>query len=200
MRRRMFLALTMASCLATKAGAVTPMSDDRFWTIMDRTATLERRPDAQSRALHQELASLSAEDVAAFDAAFERQMQRAYSWRLWGAAYIANGGCSDDGFVYFRLWLISKGRRVFDAVLQDPDALADFHPTPGPDGVYEFEAFGYVAREVLAQKGVGEGAGLPDGDPGDPSPAGEPFQDAPAWLAAHYPKLWKRFGTHPRGS
>jgi hypothetical protein len=29
----------------------------------------------------------------------------------WGAAYLANGGCSDDGFDYFRGWLIGQGRK-----------------------------------------------------------------------------------------
>ena len=26
---------------------------------------------------------------------------------------VANGGCSDDGFDYFRGWLIAQGREVF---------------------------------------------------------------------------------------
>jgi hypothetical protein len=42
----------------------------------------------------------------------------------WGAAYLANGGCSDDGFDYFRGWLIGQGRKVYETVLADPDSLA----------------------------------------------------------------------------
>lgn len=30
----------------------------------------------------------------------------AYRRDLWAAAYHANGGCSDDGFIDFRIWLI----------------------------------------------------------------------------------------------
>jgi hypothetical protein len=40
------------------------------------------------------------------------------------AAYLANGGASDDGFDYFRGWLIAQGREVFDSAVADPDALA----------------------------------------------------------------------------
>ena len=36
-----------------------------------------------------------------------------------------NGGCSDDGFDYFRGWLIVQGREVFEHVVADPDTLAD---------------------------------------------------------------------------
>ena len=39
-------------------------------------------------------------------------MDDSYRWDLWGAAYLANGGCSDDGFDYFRGWLIGQGRKV----------------------------------------------------------------------------------------
>jgi hypothetical protein len=33
-------------------------------------------------------------------------------------------GCSDDGFDYFRGWLIVQGYEVFDQGVTDPDALA----------------------------------------------------------------------------
>ncbi|WP_434442751.1 DUF4240 domain-containing protein [Lentzea sp. E54] len=43
---------------------------------------------------------------------------------LWAAAYLINGGCSDDGFDYFRGWLLTQGEEVYDAALADPDSLA----------------------------------------------------------------------------
>lgn len=63
-----------------------------------------------------------------------------YRAPLWAAAYVINGGCSDDGFDYFRGWLIMQGREVFEQVLADPEALAD-NPTvchAAPEG-YELE-------------------------------------------------------------
>lgn len=44
--------------------------------------------------------------------------------QLWAAGYLINDGCSDDGFEYFRAWLIAQGREVFERVVADPDALA----------------------------------------------------------------------------
>ncbi|MFF5497583.1 DUF4240 domain-containing protein [Streptomyces aquilus] len=36
-----------------------------------------------------------------------------------------NGGCSDDGFDYFRGWPIAQGREDFERATADPDALAE---------------------------------------------------------------------------
>jgi hypothetical protein len=52
-------------------------------------------------------------------------MSDSYRQPVWAAAYVINGGCSDDGFEYFRGWLITQGREVFDRVVADPDALSD---------------------------------------------------------------------------
>jgi hypothetical protein len=40
-----------------------------------------------------------------------------------GAAYIIDGGCSDDGFEYFRCWLISRGKETFIKLKANPDSL-----------------------------------------------------------------------------
>ena len=47
-----------------------------------------------------------------------------YQNPLWAAAYLINGGCSDDGFDYFRGWLLLQGQEVFEAAVADPDSLA----------------------------------------------------------------------------
>ncbi|MET9230790.1 DUF4240 domain-containing protein [Lentzea sp. NPDC003310] len=48
-----------------------------------------------------------------------------YQNPLWAAAYMINGGCSDDGFDYFRGWLLTQGEETYHAVVASPDALAD---------------------------------------------------------------------------
>ncbi|WP_326608069.1 DUF4240 domain-containing protein [Streptomyces sp. NBC_01800] len=52
-------------------------------------------------------------------------MAASYRAPLWAAAYLINGGCSDDGFDYFRGWLITQGRAVYEQVIADADRLAD---------------------------------------------------------------------------
>lgn len=43
-----------------------------------------------------------------------------------GAAFVVMGGCSDDGFDYFRGWLISRGEEVFNQVIKNPEFLAEY--------------------------------------------------------------------------
>ncbi len=49
----------------------------------------------------------------------DEKLALAYHWDLWALAYMAQGGCSDDGFRDFRAWLILQGKELFEAALQD---------------------------------------------------------------------------------
>jgi hypothetical protein len=175
------------------------MQDDRFWALIERTLADESDPGHQLETLSAVLSELPTSEIEQFEAAFWRQMNRSYTYDLWGAAYVVHGGASDDGFEYFRRWLISKGRGVFERVLGNPDDLADLL-VADVDGVLEFEEFAYVAGDVWAHRtgrSVDEflsesGAPLPGS-----APHGTPFEKDEAYLSARYPKLWRRFGEHP---
>lgn len=78
-----------------------------------------------ARQVRQTLTALTADEVAALNHPLHDLMVGSYRVDLWGAAYQLNGGCSDDGFEYFRGWLLAQGREVFERVVADPDELAD---------------------------------------------------------------------------
>jgi len=186
---------------AVQTGSVQAMDETRFWAIVDRTAVHGSDPERQVEALRSELEALSAEDVVAFRNAFEAQLARAYTWDLWAVAYVAHGGASDDGFEYFRRWMVSRGRTVFERLLVRPDDLPDLLVAE-VDGVLEFEEILYVTDEVWAAK-----TGLDGGDmPVDLTsmtvglqPRGEPFDEDPDHLAQRLPRTWARFGDRPLG-
>lgn len=69
--------------------------------------------------------------IEAFDAALAALVAESYLTELWAAAYLINAGASDDGFDYFRGWLIAQGRDVFEAALADPDSLAEIPAVRG---------------------------------------------------------------------
>ena len=107
-------------------GNAAAFSEDRFWSIVDISAQQAGGDQrAQEEALKKELLTLSEEDLIGFDRTYRAMIDRAYHWDLWAAAYIINGGCSDDGFDYFRDWLISLGRSAYEDALRDPETLAD---------------------------------------------------------------------------
>ena len=186
---------------AQESKRIAPMSEDRFWALIGTTTAYERDPERQLATLLAGLRKLSVEEIEAYEVAFDGQMKRSYSWDLWGAAYVVHGGASDDGFEYFRCWLISKGRGVFEKVMADPDSLAEIL-VPNVQGVLEFERFAYVARQVWSEK-----TGRPRGEMPNAAnmvypnrkPSGTEFAEDTAHLAKRYPKLWRRFGTNPLG-
>lgn len=71
-----------------------------------------------------ELARLDLDDILLWHNVFAAYQRLSYKEKLWAAAYVINGGCSDDGFDYFRGWLTAQGREVFHAALNNPDSLA----------------------------------------------------------------------------
>lgn len=167
------------------------MTEEQFWQIIQSSfEKSEGDMDDQMDALREELEELTPKEVAAFDKQFEVLRLRAYSWDLWGAAYILEGGCSDDGFLDFRTWLISRGKDWFERALKDPDSLAEY-PGDLQEGGAMFEEFAYVANEVYEDK-TGK---VPKHDLAAlPQPAGDPFdEDDEESFRSRWPKLFLKY-------
>lgn len=173
------------------------MPADRFWSIVEQTSGKDGLD--QAAALQDALKQKSADDVLAFDMTLRTEHLRAYRWDLWAVGYIANGGMSDDGFEYFRYWLVSRGRSVFERVSGDPDALADIVPRDRQDAL-ENEAFGSATAIVWIGKTKRSfeayGALLDALNVCQPMPSA-PSGTKAASLKDSYPKTWKRFGHKP---
>jgi hypothetical protein len=105
---------------------------DTWWALIDEARAAagaradDRDPpdDPLPGALAGVLGRLATEEIADFAVAHLRMRGSAYLWRLWGAAYLIEGGCPDDGFMDFRDGLILLGQGAFDRALADPDSLA----------------------------------------------------------------------------
>jgi Protein of unknown function (DUF4240) len=95
----------------------------RFWKL---TESAYRADGVEHfEALKAIQALMSEDELVAYQARFDELMAAANLIDLWGAAYLINGGCSDDGFHDFRAWLIGRGRHVYESALKNPDTLAD---------------------------------------------------------------------------
>ncbi|GAA1536441.1 DUF4240 domain-containing protein [Dactylosporangium maewongense] len=115
------------------------MDQDEFWAIVDRaregiedTRTAEGAKQVAEK-VGQRLAELGREAAVAFDLRYAVLDAESYDWNLWGAAYLMRGGCSDDAFDYFRGWLVTQGRSIWERALRDPDTLAELGIDPDDD-------------------------------------------------------------------
>ncbi len=121
------------------------MDQDRFWELVEAAGAVAGGDcQAQAIQLAAMLEQLPAEEIIAFERHSVRLLDEADRWDLWGAAYQINSGCSDDGFVYFRGWLLTQGRAIWEAALRDPDSLAT-HPAVATGDALECEDVLYVA-------------------------------------------------------
>jgi hypothetical protein len=161
------------------------MTLDEFWSVIEDARKGSSDEVEISGRVQQSLQKATAEAVKDFEEHRCRLMEESYTWELWGAAYIINGGCSDDGFDYFRGWLFTQGRSVFELALQAPDSLADI-----VDDEVECEDFLYAtynAYESLTGKEIDGGViRLPD--------LGEGWDfDDDEEMSRRYPRLWAKF-------
>ena len=155
-RRIILLTASLIALLGQSSpnfAAPIPMNEQKFWQLIEAVkkaagADLESRPAV----LQKHLSSLEPEEIQGFQQRYEALLLEANSWNLWGAAYLMNGGCSDDGFKYFRDWLISEGQKTFKGAVANPDSLASI---PRRE-YFELESFGYAALKAFAAKGPGE--------------------------------------------
>lgn len=163
------------------------MTEDEFWAFISRSREKSTECEQQASELAWLLSAQPAAEIQSFDDIFAAKRQEAYRWDLWGAAYIINGGCSDDGFEYFRCWLIGQGREVFDRAVAEPDSLADI--LTGDEDDVECEDLLYAADRAHEDL-IGDP--LPPREfSGSPEPAGRQWEEDE--LDSLFPRLSARF-------
>ena len=165
------------------------MNDEQFWAyIQDCHVASGGDMDQKDQLIKAAIGRLSGEEAETFYTIFNQTMDAAYTWGLWGAAYIIDGGCGDDAFADFRAALISRGRSAFQNATANPDSLAD----EDIDLVAWFhEGFQYAVTEgVQAALGTRPRRAYPP----PTTPVGKRWTDAT--VRSDFPNLASRVTPH----
>lgn len=130
-------------------GPITEINQDSFWDLIHETKNAcGQDMDAMLAYLKDRLVSMGPTQAQNFHDIIHAYEDLADKFGLWDAAGIMKEyGCSDDGFIDFRAWLIAQGREVYFAALADPDSLADVVPY----GDCCFEQLSYVGDYAYEQ-------------------------------------------------
>jgi hypothetical protein len=164
--------------------------DAGYWQVIETTIPAEGvASEDHVEAIVSALQELDPKEIVAFDRFVRTQLNRAYRWDLWAVAYIALGGCGDDGFEYFRLWVIAHGKEYFERALGDPQRAVD-DLKPGDEGDCEF--LGYAAMKAYEAKTGGQKLPWDDSVARKDEPDGENWDEHS--VDKLYPELAKRFG------
>lgn len=125
------------------------LDEDLFWKIIENSLSETLNQNEQEHYLIDTLSKLIPKDIVGFYLRNSKLMADSYTSELWCAIYIVNGGCSDDGYEYFRSWLISRGKDVYYKVVEKPDNLIEFIPKKAS---LEFEGFMYITIEAFKKR------------------------------------------------
>ncbi len=164
--------------------------ENEFWSLIERAKSKAEDTNNQIEILTELLASRTNEDIIEFGNIFWQLQHKSYQSDLWAAAYIINGGCSDDGFEYFRGWLIAQGKDIFYNTMKDPQYLTRILKE-NEIGEVECEDMLSVAGDAYINK---TGKSYDDFMAQITMPS---YQDIDlAWeeddLEKKYPRLWKK--------
>lgn len=124
---------------------VSEVNKDTFWTLIAE-AKVHSGQDLEGSIdwLVCQLLLMEPQQSLNFDNILRGYSNLAYKYGLWTAASVMLDGCTDDGFIDFRCWLIAQGKEVYLAALKDPDTLADV-PLYGGGS---FESLSYIGSNV----------------------------------------------------
>lgn len=119
------------------------LNEDVYWQLIADSLENSTDQDEQEEYLVSRLEKLTPAEMIGFRLRTDKLLYDTYNSEMWCAGYIMNGGCSDDGFEYFRNWVISRGKEVYYKAKENPDSLID----QSDDDIeeFEFESFWYVA-------------------------------------------------------
>ena len=128
---------------------ISEINKESFWKLIQSAKeTCGQDMDAMMDFLKDRLVSMGPEQAQNFHDILHAYEDLADKFGLWDAAGVMKEyGCSDDGFIDFRAWLIAQGRGVYLSALADPDSLAEVIPY----GDCCFETLSYVGDYAYEQ-------------------------------------------------
>ncbi|MCY1141726.1 DUF4240 domain-containing protein [Actinoplanes sp. Pm04-4] len=131
------------------------MRTDDFWAVISRaTADRPASPADVAKRAAADLATRDPDEIVAWGRHLDKVMVASGTQDLWAAAYLINGGCSEEGFDSFRGWLIAHGRDAVARSVKSPDSLADVAVVRGAadtGAVFEAEEVLSIAADAYAQ-------------------------------------------------
>lgn len=162
------------------------IDEDLFWELIGESRNESNSNPEFIECLKEKLVQFSSTQIRQFQKILLENLEQLKSWDLWGLAYIARRGCSDDAFDYFRAWTISQGKVAFELAKGDMLGFLQhisFEEDP------QLESFLYLAEEAYEQR---------SDSPMKPITikylklSGEQWQEAD--LCNRFPELCSRFG------
>jgi hypothetical protein len=170
------------------------MTRTEFWQIIDAAHQQSGgKLDPRYQVVRNQLLRLPLKEVVEFNRIMHELLDHTYRGDLWAAAYIINGGCSDDGFADFQGWLLSRGETAYEQCIADAENVGDWQE--GEECIF-FESFTGVAAQVYYDRtgrDIWEDFPRQETIPPRERLIGELLNVEPEALSKRLPKLFSNF-------
>lgn len=127
------------------------MDENKYWKIIEgslqRTETLEEQEDYLTEVLE----TMSPEELVAFRLRTDQLLMESYTSSLWCAAYLMKGGCGEEDYTFFRCWLISRGKKIYEVGIQHADDIA-YAVQDNLNSNFDFEALQTIPATLYLKK------------------------------------------------
>ena len=128
------------------------IDENKYWELIAKSLKKSDDQEEQEETLIKDIAKLTPIEMIGFRLRTDKLLHDTYNSEMWCAAYMINGGCSDDGFEYFRNWLISRGKDVYYKAKENPDSIIDELEENDIQDECDFEGFWNVADEAFTMR------------------------------------------------
>ncbi len=175
------------------------INTDKFWSLVDNAVEASKGGDfLKEKHLTEELEKLSLGEIKEFEFALRKCIIDADEFKILAAKKIIEGFVTDDGYLYFRCWIIGLGKSAYTETLKNPDYLANI---VSKEEICEWESIMYVATEAYSNlTGMEEDETFPrsvafymglDYDFGAPPTKGKDWTEDE--LPTMLPELWAKY-------
>lgn len=119
-----------------------------FWNLIESCRTISEDKFEFIEKLSNKLEEFKSSEIRKFERIFRTKYEKLNREDLWALAYIVRKGCGDDGFDYFKAWVISKGQNAFNAIneMRTNEVQQYFDEDP------QLEEIMYLAENVYESK------------------------------------------------
>ena len=134
------------------------MKREDFWKYISLSHKNSKDNNEFINYLTNVLAQKTNEEIFDFDIITNELMCESYNEKLWCASYLVNGEMASWSFDFFRLWLISQGKKIYDSIIKNQDALSKYINIPFKKhfltNYFENENFAFIAPYAFSQKNL----------------------------------------------
>ena len=163
------------------------MDAELFWSLIaNAISKSDGSIDIFNGHIVNQLQDYKATEIKRFQNTLLDKMEAINHWDLWALAYISQGGCSDDSFLYFCAWIISQGEDTYKLALTD---VHDLMPLVPSDKLVWNEGLLYAANEAYEIRSSGKEMSIKERK--ETPPKGEEWQEDK--VAMTYPEIAKHY-------